>query len=248
MELGARLVQGWPGYQWERVRRGQSGAAVYRGTGPRKKVLYAKQGGAAEMTAEVVRLQWLASRVAAPRVVQYGGEGRRGWFVMTALDGQCAEDCREGETLRTVGAWLRELHEWPVEDCPFVGVGLEQARRNVAAGRVDEDDFDAERQGWTAAEVLVLLERTRPRREDRVVTHGDFTLENVLVKGGRATGGRVMGMLDVGRLGVGDRYQDLALVTRGLSKEEERELLAGYGITRLERRKVEYYRCMDELL
>jgi aminoglycoside 3'-phosphotransferase-1 len=162
---------------------------------------------------------------------------------MTALDGQCAEDCRDGETLRAVGAWLRGLHEWPVEDCPFVGLGLAQARRNVAAGRVDEEDFDEERQGWTAAEVLALLERTRPRREDRVVTHGDFTLENVLVKRGRVTG-----MLDVGRLGVGDRYQDLALVTRGLCGEEELELLAGYGLKRLDARKVEYYRCMDELM
>jgi kanamycin kinase len=54
---------------------------------------------------------------------------------------------------------------------------------------------------------LSLLERLRPATEDPVVRHGDYCLPNVLLD----DHGRASGYVDLGDLGVADRWWDLAV-------------------------------------
>ncbi|MBB5869320.1 kanamycin kinase [Allocatelliglobosispora scoriae] len=75
---------------------------------------------------------------------------------------------------------------------------------------------------------------------DQVVLHGDFCLPNVLL-----TGEVVTGFIDVGRLGIGDRWWDLAVgsasITRNCGPGHEEAFFAGYGLSP-DRERVQRYR------
>jgi aminoglycoside 3'-phosphotransferase-1 len=86
--------------------------------------------------------------------------------------------------------FLRRLHAVPVQDCPFDSghrVRLARARVRVEAGLVDVDDFDEERRGWSAAQVLEQTMALLPQPTEAVVTHGDFSLHNIVMQEGELT-------------------------------------------------------------
>ncbi len=89
------------------------------------------------------------------------------------------------------------------------------------------------------------MQQLLPLKPDPVVTHGDFSLDNVLIGGGE-----VVGCIDVGRVGIGDRYQDIAILWNSLgefgSSLQER-LFEQYGIADPERGKLQFHLMLDEL-
>jgi kanamycin kinase len=76
-----------------------------------------------------------------------------------------------------------------------------------------------------------------------VVCHGDLCLPNVIVDPRTST---VTGVIDVGRLGVADRYADLALITRSLSAAQAERFLTGYGAGPVDASRMAFYRLLDE--
>jgi aminoglycoside phosphotransferase len=167
----------------------------------------------------------------------------------TAVPGRPAAEVT-GRALRdravsSIAGLVRALHAIPPRDCPFERP-LAQAIAEAAAGdEPDLDNLDEQRHGWTAERLLDELHRTRPSGTDPVVCHGDLTLDNVLVD----DTGAVTGLVDVGGLAVADRYQDLALLTRDLldwSPALAERFLTAYGLTAVDRSKLEFYRLLDE--
>lgn len=114
----------------------------------------------------------------------------------------------------------------------------------------DLSDLDDERQGWTRERLVEELMASRPSSEEVVVCHGDLCLPNVLLD---PTTFEVTGVIDVGRLGLADRWTDLAITTRSLSSRQNPQFgtwaaerhLASYGVE-LDREKVDFYRLLDE--
>jgi aminoglycoside 3'-phosphotransferase-1 len=187
-------------------------------------------------------LLWLTSRVPVPTLIGFIREGTTEYLLTEALPGESAYHALEHAAARrdtekvealasTLGAWLRTLHAQPIEACPFdasFDVRLVEAKRRVAEGLVNEDDFDEERQGWRATDVMRALEALLPLPFEHVLTHGEFSLDNVFVEHGQ-----VSGVLDVGRAGVADPYQDLATCWRNLGTfgaSAQAALLRGYGM------------------
>ncbi len=258
MPVPAPLRAALDGYRWARNTVGESGSAVYRLYGrPEAPELYLKHGRGAVAAAigdEAARLRWLAGRLAAPAVVRCARTPRAAWLLMTALPGNTAyqllASCPAARpaVVDELALFLRRLHAIPVQDCPFAGGHGERlalARARIDAGLVDEDDFDDERQGWSAVRVWDALQDLLPLAPDPVVAHGDFSLDNVLFHDGAAAG-----CIDAGRLGVADRYQDLAIMWNCLGEfgaPLQERFLVRYGIAQPDRDKLRFHLLLDEL-
>jgi len=121
---------------------------------------------------------------------------------------------------------------------------LEDLEGRLDAGLVDVDDFDEEREGWSAEQVWDEMSALLPFAPDPVVTHGDISLDNILI----ADGGHV-GCIDAGRAGIADRYQDLAIVWHGLAefgRPLQERFFATYGIDQPDERKISFHLMLDE--
>lgn len=78
-----------------------------------------------------------------------------------------------------------------------------------------------------------------------MVTHGDFSLDNLMIREGEVTG-----CIDVGRMGVADRYQDLAILWNSLGEfgpELQARLLEQYGVEEPDQRRLRFHLLLDEL-
>lgn len=211
--------------------------------------------GGTTLADEVARLEWLQGRAAVPEVVAHGADDTSEWMVTTALEGTDAsvpDVASDPERLaRLLGETLRTFHDaLDAAACPFdarTGNLVAHARRRVAAGRVDPATFEPIHQGTSAAELLGHVEARRPADpEDLVVTHGDFCLPNVLVANGQVTG-----IVDVGLLGVGDRYRDLGIgarsVARNIGAAAVGPFIDAYGIAWPDLARIDFFVMLDEL-
>jgi aminoglycoside 3'-phosphotransferase-1 len=78
-----------------------------------------------------------------------------------------------------------------------------------------------------------------------VVTHGDFSLDNILI-----ADSVVSGCIDVGRAGLADRYQDIAILWNCLGDfgpHLQRRLLAALGEASGDRARIDFHVLLDEL-
>lgn len=202
------------------------------------------------MRAEAERLNWLGAHgIPVPEVL----DADRTFLLTREVDGRTAADAWSTESRpRVVDALARltqNLHALPLEDCPF-DRRLEVSIPEAMEAQVDLSDLDPERRGWSREQLVAKLLADRPEQEDPVVCHGDLCLPNVLVDPDSFA---VTGVIDAGRLGIADRWTDLAIATRSLSSPQNpqfgdwaaQQYLTAYG-ARLEIQKRDYYRLLDE--
>ncbi|GIF48479.1 kanamycin kinase/aminoglycoside 3'-phosphotransferase-2 [Asanoa ferruginea] len=223
---------------WLPVSTGKSGARVWRGDGH-----YRKEGPPAEIAAEADRLTWLGGQgFPCPSVVDHSP----GRLITTALPGRAGDDPGWPDWMRPrlaagLGELLRRLHALPVSECPFDHT-LARTIPEAETAEVDLTDLDPNHAGWSGDRLLRELHATRPATpEDLVVGHGDPTRANVLF----AADGTPTGMVDVSRLGVADRHNDLAIATRSFTAWSP-NLLAAYGVPDPDPAKITFYRLLDE--
>ena len=111
----------------------------------------------------------------------------------------------------------------------------------------DVEDFADDHLGWDAERMLAHTEALYdPDLHQRVVTHGDFSLGNLLMD----ERGDVTGCIDVGLLGVADPYQDIAILCANLGELDpaaERAFLDAIGVASPDRQRMAFHRCLDEL-
>jgi aminoglycoside phosphotransferase len=206
------------------------------------------------LAAERDRMRWAAAHLPVPSVVDYGIAGEHEWLLTTALAGVDATDASlradPPSLVPLLAAGLRRFHSIPFSACPFdsrIDTLLRTARQRVAAGLVDANhDFHAEHGVKTAAAALKRLEQLRPEREDLVVCHGDYCLPNVLIHNSE-----VGGYVDLGNLGIADRWWDLAIatwsITWNLGPGWEDLFLESYGIER-DPKQIAFYRLLYDLV
>lgn len=243
-------------YSWQRDMVGESGGAVFRvyATGmPDRYVKHGARHVAQDIIDEMVRLCWLKERLPVPQVEHFVADGEAdAWLLMSAIPGKTAYQIMQTEpelriaTTVAIAAFLRRLHALPADECPFNNshpLRLADAHRRMIDGNVDTDDFGEQHEGWSARQVWAKMQTLLPFVSDPVVTHGDFSLDNILIEGGV-----VSGCIDLGRMGIADRYQDIAILWDSLGEfgaEVQKAFADAYRIA-IDHRKIDFHLCLDE--
>jgi kanamycin kinase len=250
------------GRTWVPVTLGMSGARVWRVDDMYVKTIELDQWRGAGLDSEAKRLRWFATQgIRVPEVIELDRDDQFEWLVTRGLDGRTAADpwpeAQRAAVVDVLADIALGLHALPIEACPFdrrLAVTVPEALSAARDGRIDLDDLDAERVGWTAAQLSDALIEARPQTEDPVVCHGDFCLPNVLLDPETLD---FAGLVDVGRAGVADRHMDIALITRSLGHKMNSQFepdltsrfidryVARSGATITEDR-LAFYRLLDE--
>lgn len=254
--MAAYLQAALEGYVWTPVEDGESGGIIHLLQAPGRPDLYVKHGRgtvATDITDEMARLAWLQTRFPVPAIHHFISTPTEACLVTAAVPGQPAHEyleqhpARRLDVVRAIAATLRSLHALPIAECPFysgLDLRLAHAQRRLHAGLVDESDFGPEHQGWSAQQVFDKMLTLLPIDGDLVVTHGDFSLGNILFDGERLSG-----CIDVGRVGTANPYQDLAILADSLADfgpDLPAELFRAYGI-QPDDRKIAFHLCLDEM-
>jgi kanamycin kinase len=195
--------------------------------------------------AEADRLVWADSFAALPRVLDAGRDTYGSWLLTAAVevDGAVATSAIEpqwqGLAARSaiaIGVGLRRFHDaLPTDTCPFVRT----AQLRVAALTTGPTAPLAAAERATIAAAL----GSPPPVDRLVVCHGDATVPNTLLDGV----GRFAAHVDVGDLGVADRWSDIAVTTRSVTRRYgaglEPLVLAAYGVAP-DPERTTYYRAL----
>ena len=214
-------------------------------------------------TADVKILEWLAGKAPVPRVAAHEVRDGLDWLLMTRIRGKelCKPEVmnRSALLLDCMAEALHTLWAIPAEDCPFertVADNLSHAEAAILSGRFDPSDCEPETfgpGGFENPKALLDWLKSHLPPQDRAVTHGDFCLPNLFTDGQRFTG-----FIDVGNVGAGDRWMDLALGWRSLKHNSDGhygkvypdinpdDLFRAAGVAKDEE-KLRYYILLDEL-
>ena len=214
-------------------------------------------------TADVRILEWLAGKAPVPRVAAHEVEDGQDWLLMTRIRGTelCKPDVmnRPALLLDCMAEALHALWTIPVAECPFertVADNLSHAETAILTGCFDASGCEPETfgpGGFENPKALLDWLKVNLPPQDRVVTHGDFCLPNLFTDGKRFTG-----FIDVGNVGAGDRWMDLALGWRSLKHNSDGhygkiypdinpdDLFRAAGVPKDEE-KLRYYILLDEL-
>ena len=248
-------VRRFAGGRWTEQSIGRSDAHVFRLDEAGHSPLFVKTERLhplSELAGEIARLGWLAGQdIPCPRVLDTAEHDGWLWLVMSAVPGRdlaSAEDMPPERRAALAAEALRRLHALDPAACPFdhrLDNRIAAARARVEAGLVDDGDFDEERLGLSAAEIFPRLAAERPAGENLVVTHGDACLPNLM-----ATAEGFSGFVDCGRLGLADRYQDLALarwsIIYNLGEAWVAPFFRHYGLAEPDTERLGYYCLLDE--
>lgn len=210
--LVARLAAGRP---VEPVWRNGIGGVTFSIGDGAEYVKYGPPHAEFDADAEFGRLRWVSAYVTAPKPIDHGPDEEFRWLRTRGIPGTSAVAGgwrqRPELVVPELGRALRRFHDRvPVHDCPW---DWSIASRLAYRGLPDDALGP-----WPDL--------------DPVVCHGDACNPNFLLD---ADGGCV-GYVDLGRLGVGDRWADLApaLLSLGWNFGDgfQDAFLDGYGIAR----------------
>ncbi|MEY9908016.1 aminoglycoside phosphotransferase [Catenulispora sp. MAP12-49] len=229
------------------------GATTFRlGEGPGSRFAkWAPAGSSVDLAGEAARMLWAGAFVTVPHVLEQGSDAEGTWLVTAALDGDMAVTERwkqdPATAVRVIGESLRAFHDaLPVAECPFSASAEERVAEaehgaEQRAHRTLHPDFA----GLTRADALKRVTDI-PAVDLLVVCHGDTCAPNTLL----SADGRFAGHVDLGALGVADRWSDLAIATWSTTWNYgpgwEPPLLDAYGIDP-DPARTEYYRLLWEV-
>lgn len=222
------------------------------------------QDNSDEANHEVRAMQWLDGRLSVPKVIVHECSGNKSHLLMTKAAGQMA--CNEyylndpEKLIALLVQALQELWRIDISDCPLdcsLDRKLEIARYRVNNHLVDLENVEPDTfgpDGFKDPEALLQWLITHRPEEESVLSHGDFCLPNIYIEDRGA-----INFIDLGRTGVADKWQDIALCYRSLRYNYDGKYggkeYPGYDPNMLfdklgfepDWQKIRYYILLDEL-
>jgi len=209
-------------------------------------------------------MEWLQGKLPVPKVLGYEKDEKKTYLLMTKVHGEmaCADKfMKNPEQLTAMLAdGLQMLWKVDISGCPYIwnlDKKLQMAKYSVENNLVNMDNTEPDtfsENGFKNPEhLLEWLIRNKPD-EELVLSHGDFCLPNIFLEDGK-----VSGFIDLGRTGVSDKWQDIALCYRSLKhnfdgKYTGKQYQGFYDEMLFEKLEIEpdwdkirYYILLDEL-
>lgn len=177
-------------------------------------------GSGESLVDEAERLHWIHGRHPAPVVVDLIADGGEEVMLTHAIPGESAVAERwkrdPDRALRALGTGLRRLHDVPLDGCPFTCGGEDRIQ--------PVDGIEPP-----------------PPIDKLVLCQGDPCAPNTLL----ADDGGFLAHVDLARLGVADRWADLAVMSLSLEwnyqSYDESIFWAAYGVAP-DHLRIDYYR------
>jgi len=230
------------------------GLTYAAGEGPGQRYIkWTPNGSGLDLTDEAARMTWAVRYHPVPQPLACGHDDAGSWLVTAALPGERASSPRwqadPATAVAAIGEGLRALHEaLPLARCPFSWSAEERvadARRLAAAGQLDAAAWHLCHRALTTDAALEQAAAIPPA-DKLVVCHGDACAPNTLL----SADGRWSGHVDLGLLGIADRWADLAVATWSAEWNYgpgwEKLLLDAYGI-HPDPERTRYYRLLWDL-
>lgn len=169
----------------------------------------------------IAAMGWSEGKIPVPKILCHQVEDGISYLLMEKMEGimACSESLLEQPEVltRALADGIRLLWQTDTSGCPrnrTLPCLLEEARYNIDNGRVDLDNVDPEtfgENGFRDPDDLLNWLVSHPIPSEPVLSHGDYCLPNIFVKNGH-----FHGFIDVGDLGVGEKWRDIALCYRSL--------------------------------
>lgn len=252
--LPNRIKKHVSGMRCEQNDIGCSQASVYRFFSATEAVYLKVEPKEGELETEYNKLQWLNGKLCVPRIIEWVSENSTDYLLMSDIGGKmlCDNFYLNNPTLAVslLAEGINLLRAVDIKDCPIrndLSRKLKDAAENIRLKKIDMKDWEpGSNQFSTPQDLLDYLISNKPKDEELVFTHGDYCLPNIFADKDQLTG-----FIDIGRAGVADLWQDVALCIRSLwhnfnSKEYDDLLLKQIGIP-LNKEKLNYYILLDEL-
>lgn len=233
---------------------GCSQAGVYKFFSETETLYLKVESKSGDLETEYKNMLWLQKRLPAPRIIEWLSEMDIDYLLISGIGGKmlCDDYYLKNPTLAVslLAKGINLLQSVDIKDCPIhnrLHKKLKDAAENIRLNRVDMNDWEANSNRFSSPQDLLnFLSSNIPKNEELVFTHGDYCLPNIF-----ADDEQITGFIDVGRAGVADLWQDVALCIRSLrhnfkTKEYDDLLLKQIGIP-INKEKLDYYILLDEL-
>lgn len=166
-------------------------------------------------------MEWLANKLPVPKILCSEKEEGINYLLMSKIKGEmsCSTDllANPNHLVKLLGEGLRMLWSVNISKCPYnnlIDNKLRQAEIRVCNNLCNMEDSEPTTYGVNGFEspekLLQWLKENRPD-EELVFSHRDYCLPNIFIKDDQ-----INGFIDLGRSGVADIYQDIALCYRSL--------------------------------
>ncbi|MDR0301814.1 MAG: aminoglycoside 3'-phosphotransferase [Treponema sp.] len=239
---------------------GRSSAGVYQCVSDTKTYFLKIDSKGSELKNEYQNICWLNGKAPVPKIIEWDSDGYNDYLLVSKIDGlMLCDDYYMNNpkmAIPVLAKGIKLFQSIDISDCKIknnckiinnLENKLKLAKNNIQNNKVDVDDWNEEthKQFNSPSQLLEYLYDNKPEHEELVFTHGDYCLPNIFGHEDKVTG-----FIDLGRAGIADKWQDIALCTRSFwhnfnTKEYDDFLLEELGIEKDEK-KLNYYILLDE--
>lgn len=259
VNLPENLVERLKNYHWQKVNIGWSRSEIHKLTQLKKPTLFLKIKNYSDdlfFNKEYEMLKWLKDKISVPEVIYQSNNTDYEFLLLTEIPGKVSHEVfsrADIETnLKILAKGLQSFHVIPMGGCPNevdVDKMIQHAKERLEQGLINDENFDIRWKHKTPDELFEDVKRLMPKEIDKVVTHGDYCLPNVLINNNELSG-----FVDLGFAGINDRYYDLAAISWSISYNFGQKWLPyffeQYGINydEIDRERMLFYQKLNEFI